>query len=110
MVELVEPKLMDVEPNVIVEFASLAFVILELITDADKLFVASVKVISFGDVVVRLFKYLLVVPTSLILSVLIDALFILYVCPVGIFIPEFAVNNPLIVVDPFIATTDDATF
>ena len=78
MVELVEPKLMDVEPNVIVEFASLEFVILELITDADKLFVASVTVILFGDVVVRLFHYLLVVPTSLILSVLIDAL--LFIC------------------------------
>ena len=32
------------------------------IKDADKLFAESVKVISFGDVVVNAFKYLLVVP------------------------------------------------
>ena len=63
------------------------------INDPCKIFEASVKVISFGGVVVRLFKYLFVVPSiksSVVFVVRYSLLLIVYVCPVGILMPDFA--------------------
>ena len=60
--------------------------------------------------IVNELRYLFVLPISLILSVFKAEPFILYVCPVAIFIPAFAVNNPFIVVGDLITTADVVKF